>query len=86
LATSFELCLPLFDHLYKPHILTKVTILSLSLSSLVLTQHFPGIVTDTIERVQSGESGAPLRRMFAEGDYDMTTTTTTTKEGGNTKT
>lgn len=44
-----------------------------------------GIVTDTIERVQSGESGAPLRRMFAEGNYDMTTTTTT-KEGGDTKT
>jgi hypothetical protein len=38
-----------------------------------------GIVTDTIERVQSGESGAPLRRMFAEGNYD--TTTTTAKEG-----
>ena len=42
----------------------------------MLTQHFPGIVTDTIERVQSGESGAPLRRMFAEGDYDMTATAT----------
>ena len=39
-----------------------------------VTEKLTGIVSETIDKVQSG---APLRRMFGEGEYDMTTLSTT---------
>ena len=35
-----------------------------------VTNKLTGIVSETIDKVQSG---VPLRRMFGEGEYDMTT-------------
>ena len=42
-----------------------------------VTKKLTGIVSETIDTVQNG---APLRRMFSEEEYDMTTLSTTTTD------